>query len=94
VEGSGDAELNRAVFKARKGALVGPVMIRSSYYVFEVTKITPARQRSLEEVAPTIRQLLESRNQEQAMDAYVKGFNAKWKARTECRRGYVVAECG
>jgi foldase protein PrsA len=55
--------------------------------------MTPARQRSLEEAAPTIKQLLESENQQRALDVFVKSYKAKWKARTECRPGYVVREC-
>jgi foldase protein PrsA len=94
VEGSQEKALDKAVFRARKNKLVGPVKTRFGFYVFEVTKITPARQRSLEEAAPTIRQFLESENQQRAMDAFVKAFKAKWRARTTCRRGYVVAECG
>jgi foldase protein PrsA len=92
-KGAGVPELNRVAFKARKGQLVGPVKSQFGYYVFEVTKITPARQRSLEEAKPTIRRLLESENQQRAIDAFVKSFKAKWKARTECRPGYVVREC-
>jgi foldase protein PrsA len=94
TKGAHEKPLDEAVFKARKGQLVGPVRTRLGYYVFEITKITPARQRSLEEAAPTIRALLEDENRQRAMDAYVKLFKAKWQARTECRRGYVVAECG
>ena len=31
--------------------------------------------------------------QQRAMDAFVKGFRAKWSARTRCRAPWVTTEC-
>lgn len=40
-----------------------------------------------------ITRLLTQQNQEKALEAFVKAFQATWKARTDCRSGYVVALC-
>jgi foldase protein PrsA len=45
----------QAVFRARKGRLVGPVRTGSGYYVFTVTKIERERQQPLIEAKETIR---------------------------------------
>ena len=42
AEGTLDKPLDRAVFRARKGRLVGPVKTRYGYYVFTVTRVKPA----------------------------------------------------
>ena len=50
-----------AVFAAKKGKLVGPVKTQFGYYVFKVTKITPATQQTLKQAKATIKQLLSRR---------------------------------
>ena len=41
----------------------------------------------------TIKQQLISTGQQTALSKFVKEFKKKWKAKTECRSGYVVADC-
>jgi foldase protein PrsA len=92
-KGQQEKALDDAIFKAKKGELVGPVKTQFGYYVFDVSKITPAAQQSLEQATPTIKQLLAAQNQQKALDAFVKKFRTKWKDKTECRDGYKTPEC-
>jgi len=92
-EGTLEKSLNDAVFKAKKGGIVGPVKTQFGWYVFEVEKVQKATQQSLEQAKETIRQTLQSQNQQKALDKFVADFQKKWKERTECRDGYVTQVC-
>ena len=59
AKGQQEKALDAAIFKAQKGKLTGPVKTQFGYYVFEVQKITPATQQSLEESKKTISDQLE-----------------------------------
>jgi foldase protein PrsA len=93
AEGTLEKALDEAVFKARRGQIEGPVKTQFGYYVFEVEKIQKASQQTLAQAKETIRQTLQSQNQQKALDAFVKDFQEKWKERTECREGYVTQQC-
>ncbi len=93
AEGTLEAALDKAVFAADKGEIEGPVKTQFGYYVFEVAKIQKASQQTLEQAKETIRQTLQSQNQQKALDTFVKDFQEKWKERTECREGYVTQQC-
>jgi foldase protein PrsA len=93
AEGTLEKSLDEAVFKAKKGQISGPVKTQFGFYVFEVEKVTKASQQTLDQAKETIRQTLQSQNQQKALDAFVKDFEKKWKERTECRDGYVTPVC-
>jgi len=93
AEGTLEKALDEAVFKAEKGAISGPVKTQFGFYVFEVEKIQKASQQTLEQAKETIRQTLQSQNQQKALDKFVADFQKKWKERTECREGYVTQQC-
>ena len=93
AKGQQEKALDDAVFKAKKGALTGPVKTQFGYYVFKVQKVTKASQQSLEQAKETIKSLLASQNQQKALDGFVKGFRDKWKDKTNCRSGYVTQDC-
>jgi foldase protein PrsA len=88
AKGQQEKALDKAIFKAKKGQVTGPVKTQFGYYVFEVNKITPASQQSLAEAKPTIKQTLASQNQQKALDKFVKSFRKRWKEKTDCRDGY------
>jgi foldase protein PrsA len=92
TKGSLQKALDEAVFSAKKGQISGPVKTQFGYYVFEVDKVTKATQQSLEQAKETIKQTLQSQNQQKALDAFLKDFEKKWKERTECRKGYETAQ--
>ena len=93
AEGTLEKALDEAVFKAKKGEIEGPVKTQFGYYVFEVEKVEKASQQTLEQAKETIRQTLQSQNQQKALDKFVADFQKKWKERTECREGYVTQQC-
>jgi parvulin-like peptidyl-prolyl isomerase len=93
AKGTLEKSLDEAVFKAKKGQITGPVKTQFGYYVFEVEKTQKASRQTLEQAKETIRQTLQSQNQQKALDKFVTDFQKKWKDRTECRDGYVTQVC-
>lgn len=93
VKGQEEKSLDTAVFSAQKGVLTGPVKTPFGYYVFEVQKVTPGSQQTLKQAEPSIKAQLTATQQQSALSKFVKEFKKKWTAKTECRTGYVVADC-
>jgi foldase protein PrsA len=93
AKGQQEKALDTAVFSAKKGQLMGPVKTQFGFYVFKVSKITPASQQTLAQAKTTIKQTLASQNQQKALDAFVKSFRKRWKAKTDCREGYRTQDC-
>jgi foldase protein PrsA len=93
AKGQQEKALDNAIFAAKKGKLTGPVKTQFGYYVFDVTKITPASQQTLDQAKTTIKQTLASQNQQKALDKFVKSFRKRWKAKTDCREGYRTQDC-
>jgi foldase protein PrsA len=93
AKGTLDTDLDKAVFAAKKNELQGPVKTQYGYYVFTVTGVTDASQQSLAEAKATIKQTLQSQNQQQALDKFVKDFTSRWKAKTECSDAYKTSDC-
>jgi foldase protein PrsA len=93
AKGTLDKQLDDAVFAAKKGKLTGPIKTQYGYYDFVVEKVTPASQQSLDQAKTTIKQTLQSQNQQQALDKFVKDFTKRWKDKTECNEGYKTTNC-
>ena len=93
AKGQQEKALDEAIFKAKKGELVGPVKTQFGYYVFEVNKVTPESQQTLAQAKETIKQTLASQNQQKALDSFVKSFRKRWKEKTDCREGYRTQDC-
>ena len=93
AKGQQEKALDTAIFKAKKGKLTGPVKTQFGYYVFEVTKVTPASQQTLAQAKATIKQTLASQNQQKALDKFVKSFRKRWKAKTDCAAGFRTQDC-
>jgi foldase protein PrsA len=93
AKGTLDKDLDTAVFNAKKNALVGPIKTQYGYYDFTVTGVTPASQQTLDQAKTTIKQTLQSQNQQKALDAFVKDFTKRWKDKTECSEGYKTSDC-
>jgi foldase protein PrsA len=93
AKGQQDKALEDAVFAASKGEIEGPVKTQFGWYVFEVEKITPASQQSLEQSRDTIKNLLKTQRQQKALDAFIKDFREEYKDETNCSDDYRVAEC-
>lgn len=93
AKGQQDKALEDAVFAASKGELEGPIKTQFGWYVFEVEKITPASQQSLEQSQDTIKNLLKQQRQQKALDEFIKDFREEYKDKTNCSDDYRVAEC-
>src|SRR5829696_3654900 len=93
AKGQQEKALDNAIFKAKKGELTGPVKTQFGYYVFDVSKVTPASQQTLDQAKATIKQTLASQNQQKALDKFVKDFRKRWKEKTDCREGYRTQDC-
>jgi foldase protein PrsA len=88
-----EPQLATVVFSTPVNKLTGPVKTQFGWYVFKVTKVTPASQQSQQQATPTIKAILANQNQQKALDAFIKGFRDKWTALTVCRTGFVVQDC-
>ena len=73
--------------------MTGPVKTQFGEYLFEVTKVTPASQQTLAEAKDTIKQTLQSQNQQKALETFSKDYSKRWKEKTDCREGYVIQQC-
>jgi foldase protein PrsA len=93
AKGQEEKSLDTAIFSAQKGALSGPVKTAFGYYIFKVLSSKPGSQQSLAQVQASIKQQLTSTGQQAAFNKFVKEFKKKWKAKTDCRTGYVVEDC-
>ena len=61
--------------------------------MFEVDKVTPASQQSLDESQEAIRNLLRSQGQQEALDKWIKSFREDYKDKTDCADDFRIAEC-
>ncbi len=93
VKGQEEKALDTAVFSAQKGKLTGPIKTPFGYYIFEVQKVTPGTQQTLKQAEASIKAQLTATHQQKALSEFVKEFKKKWMGKTECRSGYVVADC-
>ena len=93
AKGQQEKALDKAIFEADRGKLIGPVKTQFGYYVMEVTKVTEAKQQSLEDSKASIKQILASENQRKALDTFGKDYRGRWKEETKCREGFVTADC-
>jgi foldase protein PrsA len=93
AKGTLEKSLDAGVFSAAKNKLTGPVKTQFGWYVFRVTKITPAKTQTVDQAKTTIKQTLVSQNQQKALDSFVADFRKRWRDKTECREGYTTSDC-
>ena len=93
AKGQQEKAFDDAIFSAKKGALTGPVKTQFGWYVFDVTKVTPASQQTLAQATPQIKQTLGTQNQQKALNSFVTDFRNRWKDKTDCRDGYKTSDC-
>jgi foldase protein PrsA len=93
AKGQQEKAFDDAIFKAKKGATTGPIKTQFGFYVFQVTKVTPASQQSLAQTKETIKNLLKSQNQQKALNAFVTKFRKDYKNKTKCSKAYLIPDC-
>lgn len=92
-KGNQEKTLDDAIFGAEKGKLTGPVKTQFGYYVFSVQKITAAKQQTLKQASAAIKQQLTKTRQDSVVTKFSDDLRKKWKAKTNCRKGYVTQDC-
>jgi serine/threonine protein kinase/parvulin-like peptidyl-prolyl isomerase len=93
AKGEQEKAFDRAIFNAAKGDLVGPVKTQFGYYVFQVTRVERGKSQSLADASDTIQKLLQSRNEQEELNEFVKDFTKRYTAATWCAPGYVIKQC-
>ncbi len=93
IKGEEEKDLDSAVFGAKQGELGGPIKTQFGYYVYEVLAIKPGSSQPFSKVSSTIKQTLATQKQQKALSDFIKNFKKKWQGKTNCRSGYVVADC-
>jgi parvulin-like peptidyl-prolyl isomerase len=93
TKGTQAPALDEAEFSAKPNVLTGPIKTPFGYTIFEVKSATPGTQQPLSQVQAAIKAQLAASGQQEALTKFVKEFKSRWKAKTECRSGYVVADC-
>jgi foldase protein PrsA len=93
TKGQQETDFDKALFEVPRAKLTGPVKTPQGFYVFEVTKITPATKQSLEQSKEGIRQLLISQKQQQELDKFTTGFRDRWRGRTDCLEDLAIPDC-
>jgi foldase protein PrsA len=93
AKGQQEKALDTAIFAASKGKVTGPVKTQFGWYVFEVEKVTAGKQQSLDESKANIKQQLASQQQQNALKKFGDDYRKRYKATTDCRKGYEVDDC-
>jgi foldase protein PrsA len=93
AKGQQEKALDTAIFAADKGKLTGPVKTQFGWYVFQVEKITKGKQQSLDESKANIKQQIASQQQNTALKKFGDDYRKRYKATTDCRKGYEVDDC-
>jgi len=93
TKGQQDPAVDKAAFAAKPGVVVGPVKGAFGWYIVDVSNVKAANLTPLEKVKKQISQQVIAANQQAALAAFVKDFQARWKSRTECAQYYVVELC-
>ncbi len=93
IKGQNDPSLEKAVFDSNVNELSEPVKGSFGWYVVKVTSKTPGTAPAFTKVKPQIVQQVKSQKQQAALTAFVKSFQDKWKAKTECAKYYIVDLC-
>jgi foldase protein PrsA len=85
--------LLHAIFSARPGALAGPVAFNDAWTLLVVRRVMPGMFVSLAGVETLIARRLREQHRGAALARFAGPYRAKWRARTSCRPGFVVAKC-
>jgi foldase protein PrsA len=93
IKGQQEKALDAALFSAKPGALSGPLKTAFGYYIYRVKSSTPGNQQTLAQSEASIKAQLTATQSQTALSKFVKEFRKKWKAKTDCRSGYVVKDC-
>jgi hypothetical protein len=83
----------KAIFAARSRAYVGPVRLNGGYAIFKVTRIIARRVAPLARMRGAIERQLAKIAHHQAVASFLRKWATRWRAKTSCTAGYVIANC-
>jgi parvulin-like peptidyl-prolyl isomerase len=86
-------ELKEAIFASATGELKGPVKLETNWFLVEVVKLNPEKDKALAEVKAQIEETLKSEKQQEFLAEFASDFASKWTSRTYCASGYVIEKC-
>jgi PPIC-type PPIASE domain/SurA N-terminal domain len=86
-------KLERVIYAATPGSLVGPFRLGADYYLLRVTRVSPPAYRSLARVRATISRGLAGERRQKALARFAHSLAVEWRAKTSCAPGYVVERC-
>jgi foldase protein PrsA len=87
------AAVLRAIFAARPGVVNGPMKFQGKWTVFSIRQIIPPRPLSFAMARAKVAAALIAGRQRRFTAAYLDAYRTRWRAKTSCRRGYVVQGC-
>lgn len=89
----GKRAIERSIFAAGPHAVGGPVKLFGFYSVFLITKISPPKMQPFAAVRGGIERRMVAEARKRAFSAFAKAWVARWKAKTNCRPGFLVEMC-
>jgi foldase protein PrsA len=93
IKGQQEKALDEALFSASTNVLSGPLKTPFGFYIYRVKSTTPGTQQSLAQAEAAIKAQLTATQSQTSLSKFVKTFRAKWKAKTDCRSGFVIKDC-
>jgi foldase protein PrsA len=93
TKGEEEAAFSNAIFAAPAGKLEGPVKGQFGFYVFKVSSIKKATQKTLAEVSTQIKSLLTQQQSSAAQTKVDAAAKKDWFKKTTCRKAYSMADC-
>jgi foldase protein PrsA len=88
ARGTLSTRVERAVFRAPRGRVRGPLRTRVGFWVFTVTRIQPAHFRSVAASRRIVRRRLIRRAAQAELDRFVAALDTTWTSRTVCADRY------
>jgi parvulin-like peptidyl-prolyl isomerase len=82
-----------AIDSAKPGVVTGPFSIGADFWLYKVVKVIPAHQRTLAQVARSIRHQITAEHRRAALRSFIRFWTARWATETDCAHGYVVRGC-
>jgi foldase protein PrsA len=93
TKGEEEAAFSNAIFAAPAGKLEGPVKGQFGFYVFKVSSIKKATQKTLAQVSTQIKTLLTQQQTSAAQTKVDAAAKKLWFKQTKCRKLYSMADC-
>jgi hypothetical protein len=83
----------KAIFAARPGVYVGPLLLNGYYAVFRVTRSVPRVVQPLTRAQRQIARRLTASQHQRVLARFLAAWQDRWKAVTTCRSKYMIPEC-